>query len=256
MATPSPTLTCKQCNFANEPERVYCHNCGAKLDRTLLPKEPAAKTAKEAEQSRKRVTKLVNPNRGFFTNWHKALFNSVAGALSIAALIQIARPPGGVPAIPTKDDLLDAPEIIEGMSDAQMGPPKAYQLTEAQINLYLANTVKTKGGTSDDYFKFDRAFVNLGKDVIKITAQESAFNYPIYASTYYKLSIAGGKLVATNVGGNLGRLPVHPMIMAYCGTAFDQLWAALQRENTLLDSMQSVSVQPGVFTFVTKPPHS
>jgi hypothetical protein len=250
-----PTLTCKQCNYANEPERVYCHNCGAKLDRSILPKEPAGKSAKEtAEQNRKRVRKLVNPARGFFTNWHRALLNALTAAVSLAALIQMARPPAGVPKVPTKDDLINAPELIQGIEDLQMNPvPQACQLQEGMINLYLANAVKTKGDTSDDYFKFDRAFVNLGKDVIKITAQESLFGYSIYAGTSYKLSIAGGKLVATNVGGNLGRIPIHPMIMEYCGFAFDQLWAALQREKSLLDTMQSVSISPGVFTFVTKP---
>jgi hypothetical protein len=250
----APTLTCKQCNYANEPERVYCHNCGAKLDRSLLPKEPARSGKETVEQSRKRVRKLVNPTRGFFTNWHRALLNVLSSAVTVAALIQMARPPAGVPKVPTKEDLLASPQLIEDIEDLQMSPAsQSRQLPEPMINIYLATAVKTTGDTSDDYFKFDRVFVNLGKDVIKITAQESAFGYPIYAGTSYKLSIAGGKLVATNVGGNLGRMPVHPMIMEYCGFAFQQLWAALQREKTLLDNMQSVTIQPGVFIFVTKP---
>ena len=250
----TPTLTCKQCNYANEPERVYCHNCGAKLDRSILPKEPA-KTGKDAqEQTRKRVRKLVNPARGFFTNWHRALFNVLCSALSIAALIQMVRPPAGVPPEYTKEQLLEAPHFIEEVEELQMSPtPQASKLTEPMINLYLANAVKTTGDTSEDYFKFNRCFANLGRDVITITTQESAWGYPIYAGASYKLSIAGDKLVATNVGGNLGRLPVHPMIMEYCGFAFDQLWAALAREKALLDNMQSVTVQPGLFTFVTKP---
>ena len=253
MATP-PLLTCKQCNYANEPERVYCHNCGAKLDRTLLPKEPAKVTLMEAEKSRKRVKKLINPARGFFTNWHRALLNSFCSAISVAALIQMVRPPDGVPPVPTKDDLLGAPNIQEGIENLQMSPaPQTSQLTVQQINLYLANAIKTQGDTSDDYFKFDRAFTNIGKDVIRITAQESAFGYPIYAGSSYKLAISGGKLVSTNVGGNLGRLPVHPMIMEYCGSAFEQLWAALQRERSLMDTLQSVSLQPGLFIFTTKP---
>ena len=249
----TPSLTCKQCNYENEPERVYCHNCGAKLDRTLLPKDPS-KTKEAIEQSRKRVRKLVTPKTGFFTNWHKSLLNVLASALSVSALIQMARPPAGVPKVPTKDDLMNAPQLVEAIEDLQMSPaPQARQLPEATINLYLASAIKAKAETADDYFKFDRAIVSLGKDVIKITAQESAFGYPIYAATDYKLSIAGGKLVATNVGGSLGRIPVHPMLMEYSGVAFDQLWAALQREKSLLDAMQSVSISPGIFTFVTKP---
>jgi hypothetical protein len=250
----TPTLTCKQCNYANEPERVYCHNCGAKLDRSLLPKEPAKATKENQEATRRRVRKLVNPARGFFTNWHKTLFNALSSAVCVAALIQMARQPAGVPPPPTKDDLVNAPELIQDIEDVQMQPtPQARNLPGNMINLYLATAVKSKTDTSDDYFKFDRCFVNLGQDVIKITAEESAFGYPIYAGSSYKLSISGGKLVSSNVGGNLGRLPVHPMIMSYCGFAFQQLWDALQRERALLDNMQSVAVHPDGFTFVTKP---
>ena len=30
------TLTCKECQHVNEEARIYCHNCGTKLDRSLL----------------------------------------------------------------------------------------------------------------------------------------------------------------------------------------------------------------------------
>ena len=34
------TLTCKACGYSkNELERVYCHECGEKLDRSHLPKK-------------------------------------------------------------------------------------------------------------------------------------------------------------------------------------------------------------------------
>lgn len=208
---PESTITCKQCNYANEPERVYCHNCGAKLDRSILPKESPKNVKETAKESRKRIRKLVNPASGFLTNWHRSLINALCSAISIAALIQMARPPAGVPSIPTKDDLLGAPQLSQGIEDLQMNPtPQICQLKEAEINLYLATAIKTKGNTSDDYFKFDRAFVNLGNGVIKITAQESAFGHPIYAATSYKLSIAGGKLVATNVGEALAVFPSIP----------------------------------------------
>jgi hypothetical protein len=251
---PSPTLTCKQCNYENEPERVYCHNCGAKLDRTILPKEPAKKGGKETpEKAARRVAKLVNPNRGFFTNWHKTLLNTLASAACIAAVIQMVRPPDGVPPVSTKDEMMTAPPLVEQIEEVQIvTTPQTRQIQENSINVYLASAIRTKGDTSDDYFKFDRAFVNLGKDVIHISTQLSAFGYPVYAGASYKLAIADNRLVSTNVGGNVGRLPVHPLIMEYSSSAFQQLWDALQRERSLMNKMQSVSIQPGVFEFTTK----
>lgn len=250
----TPSLICKQCNYANEPERVYCHNCGAKLDRTLLPKTPASQAVREVERNRKRVRRMVTPSRGFFANWFQALLNVLVSAVVAAALIQIARPPAGVPPVPSKEELLQAPGLIEYIEDAQMSTaPEARTLNQATINLYLATAVHSRSDAASDYFKFDRAFINLGQDSIKITAQESAFDYPIYAATVYRLSISGGKLLATNLGGYLGRLPVHPLIMAYCDAAFSQLWDALKREKDLLDKMESITIQPDAFTFVTHP---
>ena len=121
------------------------------------------------------------------------------------------------------------------------------------MNLYLAKAIRTNAGAESDYFKFERAFVNFGQDVCKVTAQESILGHPLYAGSMYKLSVSGNKLLATNIGGNLGRLPVHPLIMEYAQLALQHLWAALARERKLMDGMQSVSVQPGQITLVTRP---
>ena len=51
------TLTCKQCNYENEAERIYCHNCGAKLDRSVVPQEK--KMEESPDKQRKRVKKLT-----------------------------------------------------------------------------------------------------------------------------------------------------------------------------------------------------
>ena len=58
--------------------------------------------------------------------------------------------------------------------------------------------------------------------------------------------------MATTVGGNFGRLQVHPMLMEYASAAFSKLWAAMTREKEQLDKMASVHIDKGVITFVTK----
>jgi uncharacterized membrane protein YvbJ len=51
-------VVCTECRHENESERVYCHGCGARLDRT------AVKKAKEApEDAQKRVKKMFDPQR-------------------------------------------------------------------------------------------------------------------------------------------------------------------------------------------------
>src|SRR5476651_1657001 len=124
------TIVCKQCNHANEPERVYCHNCGAKLDRTLLPKEPQV-PKESAEKARRRVKKMTSPARGFFLHWQKLLVETIMFAITAAALIQAARPPAGIPAKPKREDLMEAEPLAEQIETQQASTtPRQFTISE------------------------------------------------------------------------------------------------------------------------------
>ena len=45
---------------------------------------------------------------------------------------------------------------------------------------------------------------------------------------------------------------MHPEIMTYASAAFRQLWGALTREKEQLDKMQSVRIDKGSISFVSK----
>src|ERR1700757_2562322 len=91
-SSPAPTLPCEQCGYVNEPERVYCHNCGSKLDRSLLPKAES-KAVEAPEKVRKRVEKMTNPRSGWFGREVKALFKVVFFSALLAAAIDFFWPP-------------------------------------------------------------------------------------------------------------------------------------------------------------------
>jgi hypothetical protein len=100
--------------------------------------------------------------------------------------------------------------------------------------------------------KFERAFAQLEPGVIRVGIEQTLGGYPIYSGVGYKLQIKGNRLAATNVGGNFGRLQVHPALMEYASAAFNKLWGAMTREKEQLDKMASVRVDKGTITFVTK----
>jgi hypothetical protein len=249
------TLTCKQCGHANEAERVYCHNCGAKLDRSLLPQETSAQKETAAQQQR-RVRKLTTPMRGFFAGWQRSLINVLFWAALISAIVQMARKPDGIPPVLPKEQLADTPPlgtIIE--DDLNSRTPQRLAISEDLINKYLQNTVKAKSNDAlSGVLKFDRAFANLSEGACRITLQHSLFGWPIYVSTVDQLSIANNAIAATSIGGNIGRLPIHPWLMQYSDVFFRKLWDALKREHGLMDKMQSVEVHPAQFVAITKPP--
>src|SRR3954447_3928766 len=95
---PSQTLQCKECQYENEPERVYCHNCGAKLDRSVLPKEEQIRR-ESPEKARKRIKRMTNPGDSVFKRELEAFVKTVIFALLAAILVQMVRAPENIPPV-------------------------------------------------------------------------------------------------------------------------------------------------------------
>lgn len=247
------TNTCKQCGYVNEGERVYCHNCGNKLDRTILPEEGKPKESLEKQQ--KRIRRAVNPSRGFFAGAGTMFICTILWALFLAAIIEAARKPDDVPPPLEKEKLLDVRQISMDMEDAmQAQVPTRLSLKEPEINGFLQYSIKSKSaGLIGDEIKFNRVFVNLDEGTIRISTEQSLYDYPLFASADYKLTIKNNKLEATVIGGQFGRLKIHPKLMTYASVVFGQVWQALAREKKLIDQFQSIDVHKNNIDLITKP---
>ena len=251
MPTNSPsgaTLPCEQCNYENEPERVYCHNCGAKLDRSLLPKGDEKKQ-EAPEQARKRIAKMTNPKGNLLWRELKTLFKTVIYAVLAAAIILLVQKPEGVPDPKGESTMrLVSSDMMEAMESPA---PRPLSFTEAEVNQYLKQMLKAKEGAIPGV-QFVRAFVNLRPGVIRISSENSTWGYPVYSGVEYRLEVKDGKFTSTVVGGNFGRLSVDPQLMQYADYAFQSLWGALQRERKQMDRMLSIKVEDKRVDLVTK----
>ncbi len=248
--TPAPTLPCKQCGYVNEPERVYCHNCGTKLDRSVLPKEEEVRR-ETPEKARRRIQKMTNPDKGIVKRELKTLVQTILWAASTALLIQILRPPSDVP--PVQKDVL--PRMIQSdiMDAVEAAQPLRLTLTQDEINAFLKGQIKDKDTSLlAGIIEFKRAFVVLTPGVCHIGMEKSLWGWPVYFGTNYKLEMINGEFTATNNGGNLGRVPIHPLVMQYCDYLFRGLWVALHREEQQMHQMQWVQVDTGKITLITK----
>jgi hypothetical protein len=257
MAEKTNPLTCKQCGYANEGERVYCHNCGTKLDRSLLPELSAPEES--LAQKQKRIKKIVSPSRGFFAGALKAFIYTMLSSLATAVVILVLLPPDEIPEAKSKSDLLgmDIPSISMNLRDATESPtPVKITLTQADINPYLQYTIKAaETGALGDQIKFSRVFVNLDESMIRITAVQTVFGHPIYSTVFYKLAIVNNKLVATTKGGHFGRLQIHPNLMKNLESVFQKLWDSdeFKRDKNYLDQCQSVEVHKDHVDIITQP---
>ena len=244
MASPLPTLLCKGCGYANESQRVYCHNCGVKLDRDLLaaqeqrPAEPSAKRQRE-------VKKIMSPERGSFGKLCKTVFKTLALAALAGALIDAALPPEGfVPGTTKGEEATEAPQIdsiLENLSATHDG--KRIALREADVNAYLRRErFKKLPSWLTDALPL-KALVQFEEGTGRLTFQASVAGYPLRATLSGNLKIdKDAKLVATCTGGNIGRLPIPAELARYAGWALPTLLDSMKHERQLLGELGSIEI--------------
>lgn len=234
------TLVCQECRRENEPERIYCHDCGARLDRSALAKGTA--TAETPEQAHQRVKSIFSPHgarlRAFFFKISKVIL----GALATAAAIQMLLPPEVAPK--SKGFALFAQISMDMEEAARTHSPAQLRYSEEQVNSYLGTTLKNKQSTLNGIMQFDRAFVKLDEKSCKLTVARSLYGVPFYSSGTFRVALENHNVVSETVAGGIGRMPIHPALMKYCGFLFNDVAAALDRERKSLAKLSGIEFHP------------
>jgi hypothetical protein len=226
------TVECSECRHENEPERVYCHDCGARLDRSTV------KVHKEdIKEAQKRVKKLFDPQRAK-TRFFK-VSKVVLAACGVAALVQMLLPPDLPP--PNKTALL-ASQIrfdLERATSRHQPPPLQY--TDEQVNAFLVYALKPKQKSLDKpLLNFKRAVVGFHEGAFEVTMERSFFGYSFYTTWNYAPRLEGGKFAGTTKGGRIGRLPIHPQVAQFMGVLFSDLWSAVDTEMKLVAKLKTI----------------
>ena len=239
------TLICPECRRENEAARIFCHDCGQRLDRSAIAVKKKPQTA---EDERKRLQRMMEGPSKLRQNFF-AVGKLALAAVVAAALVQIALPPD-VPtptkAIPPQIDL----QLENAASVQQAGP---LEFSQEQVNAYLTYRLTSKKkALNKPMLDFVRATAVFRDGVCTIGMERSLFGYSLFTQSSYRVEASGGKMTATNVGGWLGRLPVHPAIMKYGDIIFADLWFALDREHKLMAKMAGVNFHDGGVT-ITPP---
>jgi hypothetical protein len=240
----------------NEPERVYCHNCGSKLDRSLLPKAES-KAVEHPEKMRKRVEKMTNPRAGWFGREIKTLVKVAFFSALLAAAVDFFWPPEDLP------DMSKKPEEIRLVSSDMMEAlgsltPAKVSFSDSDINHYLKQPLAKPQDTVIPGVQLVHAYVACKPGVLHIFEEFSAFGFPTYARIDFKLAVKNGKFTTDIVGAAFGRLSIDPQLMQYAATQqtvdypFGTLWTSLQRERKQMDKLQSITVGDGRIDLVSK----
>lgn len=242
-------LICPDCQHENESERIYCHNCGARLDRSKLV--PSAATLGDPDvQTQKHLKKLFQGGRGNFKRAALKLAKVVLGAVCLAALIVMALPADLPP--PSKNYTF-APMINMDMVSAtssHQGASLVYN--EEQVNSYIASNLRRKDSPANQgYFPLRRVQIRFDEALCGINTERQLFGYSIYSGGTYRVKIDNGKIVSTSTGGYIGRMPIHPAMMKYADILLQKTWDSMARERNSVAKLASIEFHPQSVTLVT-----
>jgi hypothetical protein len=242
-------LICPECRRENEPERIYCHDCGARLDRTALAK--IAPKGEDVKDTQRRLRNMLDPQRAKMRLLFFRVSKLILGAAAAAAIVQMLLPPD-VPARAKMGEF--PPQINLDLENAAMSHGVApLQYTEAQVNAYLGSALRSKQAALSKLLQFERAFVNFDETVCRVTAERSLFGFSVFTATSSKVTLQNGTVSAANNGGSIGRLPIHPLLMKYADPLFGDLWTALDRERKSVAKMNAIEFHPQAVVLTPKP---
>jgi hypothetical protein len=235
MISTMPTVACSECRRENEIERIYCHDCGARLERKAIKKIVPKK-----EDTHSRVKKLFDARGPRI----RALFFKVSkialGACGSAALTVMALPPE-VPSV-VKNPLVQTPNIGFDM-ERVFASHEAMQVkyTDEQVNLFLVSNLKSKKKSLDQPFlEFKNAFAAFHEGAASVTIERSLFGYSLFTTINFGPQSNGGKAGVKPTGASIGRMPIHPEVAKYMNYLFGDLWGALERERKLASRLTSI----------------
>jgi hypothetical protein len=244
-------VICPECQRENESERIYCHDCGVRLDRSAasLRQEPKETAAQKHQRVRKLFNARAAKTRFLIVRTGKLLL----GAVALAAVIQMILPP----------DLPSPPENAAGFSQVNFDLENALdrhdgtrlQYSEDQVNEHLRYALKVKkAALNKPFIEFIRAIAQIREDLCAITVERSIFGWSIYTSGSYSVVLDSGKASVTNKGGQIGRLQIHPAVFQYVGIIFWDLWGALDRERRLVAKMKAIEFHDKTVSLIAPGP--
>ena len=243
-------LVCPDCRHENEPERIYCHNCGARLDRSALKAKSAP--VDSAESTREHLQKMFAADPGRNKRILLRVLKIILGAFCFAVIIQMLLPPD-LP-VEKKSDVF-APMINMDLFTAlQSHQPPRLTYSEEQVNGYLASTIRrsnspAKGG----FLAIDRIFVQFTEGACRINVRQALFGFPLSDGSFYRVSIDGGKIHAESTGGYIGRMPISPLLMRGLDFIFHATWITLARERQNIAKLAGIEFHPQSVTLITAP---
>jgi hypothetical protein len=233
-------LACLSCGYDNDATRVYCHNCGLRLERKAMTVPPTGFTpATQINAARQRRPSL--PWASYFLALVKLV---LLGALLVAAGLALL-PPKNVPAV-----LADDPGLVDRLNglmenSADASGARAFSVPSADAGVWFQSMVKPSSSSEVSLLNLQRAYLvpREGEALIGLECVVPG-GLKVYLEAVYapESSARGTTLVAREY--SIGRLPLPGVSGYLVQRQFDGLATALRGALQPLSQASQINVTP------------
>jgi hypothetical protein len=238
---------CTACGFENDSTRVFCQNCGERLERVEgapAPVQPHRYTDKSAQPVRQRGGLPLLISALFKDLLHLALVAAIS-----AALVQMIRTPDEVPAV-VPPRAPSASMLAADIQAAAESPyPRSMEISQEAANNFLAARVEGSAVHGQTWKAvFARAYVVMETGSLTLGIEQKIKNYPLYLQLRSEPRENAGKATLEPVGGSIGRLPMPDFLVPFFVKPFEPVITSVSGQLRWFEKAGKIDLTPGMTT--------
>lgn len=236
------SLLCSSCGYDNEPTRVYCHNCGEKLDRKDGPSALPGGFAPPQQGEVRR------PSRRAGIAWSQ-LFSALIKLLLLLGLASVVTlallPPHELPAPVQPDEKLSLRISDMIKSASKSGGVVAFDISAEDLNRWFVSNVHFKPPAGFASLRPERVYAVPGNGTLRI-GLEAALPFPwhLFFEGDYAPVREGASYVLQPRRFSVGRLPLPVLLGWPVERQLDGLKDALAAPLGQLEQAAYIGVTP------------
>lgn len=240
-------ITCQSCGYANEPTRVFCHQCGVRLERPTPVSEP--QTPKPTPIPKRKTATEEDAKSGslLFSLVRMLLFPAV-----LAIVILMLRTPSDLP-IPATSNPQLTQELLDRYAKAVAPGPFPRQLiyTSEELNTLIVTQVSIKQtGAMNTTSEESTPFLTLQQNAFTLGISIPVIGRHIVLQSQFAVdNLTPGKISVKTLGGKIGCLPLPPLIAEKLlrwhqgfATAYSDQLAQIQKAKQVLIGTGNVQI--------------
>lgn len=236
---------CEGCGFDNDDARVFCQNCGARLE-TPVAVPVAAGPAQASGPRRPESSYRKRPPAAFLVAalFAKEIIWTAVLAAILAAFVQAIREPDDVPAPVATPNATQASLLAADMlAAADSVYPRTLEITTESANNFIVSRVTSAEADGSSFrARFQRAYVAPETGVCRLGVEQRMFGHPVYLELIVQPLLDGKRMSGEFTGGRIGRLPVPPFLVTAFSRSFEPVLASLDAPAGWISKASAVEI--------------